>query len=485
MSIFSQPVTEIRLNNALGQLAADPLLGTTLTFLSDPGIPTLSEGQYVKVELDPFTTSYEITYLCYPYTAGDLVATNVLRGQEDEGWPPVPHPNGTWICAPTVLSFDVTFGEGTVTSVSADATLAITSDPTKTPTLSRAALIGDIAAAAGSNTTALQVTTNVETVVRASADPSQLQLMSGDLNMNSHRLQNLDMSNLGFGNAIFGDGSDGPIILDGTIVPSMMSFGFGFYTLNRDLYASSISMLAGIFLFPNGYRIFCTGTLTMAAGAEIFALGGAGGNTGTAGTNVTGGTLPGSSLGAAGGTSGGANGPTAGPTICNSVSGFNSGFGGHGSGSNVGGFGTSANAPKSEPRQLEALVNFSSRNAGASQQMYGGDGGAAGGGDGTNHGGGGGGGGGVIIVFARYIVATTSSINASGGAGGSPSAATVGSGGGGCGGFIGICSSSISSGAIAGLTLNVAGGAAPTGTRTSPATQGTAGNSGKTVLLIP
>jgi len=56
-------------------------------------------------------------------------------------------------------------GSGTVTNVSGDGTSITGTNPTTTPVLTRAALSGDVAASAGSNTTALAATTNVGSII--------------------------------------------------------------------------------------------------------------------------------------------------------------------------------------------------------------------------------------------------------------------------------------------------------------------------------
>src|ERR1043166_3260806 len=61
---------------------------------------------------------------------------------------------------------------------------------------------------------------------------------------------------------MFGDGSDGAVIFDGTtavlgLVPSASA-----YTLNRSIFCSSITINGSVKIKTAGYKIFCTGTLT-------------------------------------------------------------------------------------------------------------------------------------------------------------------------------------------------------------------------------
>lgn len=93
-------------NNQGGLLGADPgISGTTITFAVAPNFSTLTSTDYIPLVLDAGTTRFEIVYLT-SYTAGALTGT-ILRSAEDASrWPSVAHPNGTWSCAPTAVSFN-------------------------------------------------------------------------------------------------------------------------------------------------------------------------------------------------------------------------------------------------------------------------------------------------------------------------------------------------------------------------------------------
>lgn len=74
--------------------------GTTLTFGTAPGFPTIASPAYVAVTLDPGTASEEIVHIT-AYTAGATTAT-IVRNQE--GSAGVSHTNGaTWVHGPTAL----------------------------------------------------------------------------------------------------------------------------------------------------------------------------------------------------------------------------------------------------------------------------------------------------------------------------------------------------------------------------------------------
>ena len=61
--------------------------------------------------------------------------------------------------------------------------------------------------------------------------------------------------------SIFGTGSDGSIILDGTTTILSMVPSASVYSMTRDLYFNDLTINTGVRLAPNGYRIFVKGTL--------------------------------------------------------------------------------------------------------------------------------------------------------------------------------------------------------------------------------
>lgn len=97
----------------------------TFTFTAGQGqsqFPTLAAGQYIKIELEPGTSNYEVDYLV-SYTAGALTGTVLRPGQSAvvngltmtnnesvSAWPGVAHAtNAPWVAAPTALDYAPTF----------------------------------------------------------------------------------------------------------------------------------------------------------------------------------------------------------------------------------------------------------------------------------------------------------------------------------------------------------------------------------------
>lgn len=241
---------------------------------------------------------------------------------------------------------------------------------------------------------------------------------------------------------ILGDGSDGAVNFDGTSTVLGLVPSTGVYTLTRDIFCTTLQVGGGgtaTTVLTNGWRIFHTGTATVAANGTISAAGnaaatlsnnhGAGGATGT-------GTLGGGRPGSAGVATGTAGTGTASAGVATGAP----GAGGNGS-TGIGG--ASAGAPPGAasgwlrtPYPVLATALF---NSSAVQRIDGGGGGSGGGGDGTNFGGGGGGGGGVVAMLGAALV-NNGTITAAGGNGGTPSTVATnggcGGGGGGAGGLV-------------------------------------------------
>lgn len=295
--------------------------------------------------------------------------------------------------------------------------------------------------------------TRVPTVNTSSLTSGQLQALSGTSGTPSSSnkyVTDADTSGTGAVARVsrlntyagFGDGNDGAVTISADT------------TLTRDMYYSSLTINSGKILYPNGYKIFVSGTLTNNGtisrngvaggnggngGNASGGTGGTAGSAGAVGTALSAGTLPGQSAGLStaggiGGTPGpnqgtGVNGATStganGEALAHSlgtapIAGANGGVGGGGgagtnSGSGAGGSGGgsaggavgSVTAPV---KRLQAFPNYldlfdfetlggtggviafkGSPQAGASS---GGGGGATGGGGNTGPAGGGGGGGG-------------------------------------------------------------------------------------------
>lgn len=281
--------------------------------------------------------------------------------------------------------------------------------------------------------------------------------------------------------AYFGDGSDGAAVFDGAATPTGTTKNSATsYTLNRDVYYTSATVSTGVTVSTNGYRFFCTATLTLTGTASLDNSGNAGGAgglaaAGTAGatavSNVVGGNV--SNAGGAGGLAGaGAAGQ---PQTNNSWGGAGGGgqAGTAGAGGGAGAVSRLASSNPSPSRVIPDLIVGATQTLGgtsvALRYIQGGGGGGGGGGGTTNGGGGGASGGGVLVVCVKTITGS-GNLSANGGAGGAH-AGTGGDGGGGGGGFVALLYHD-KSGWTGAAQVN---GGASTG--------GTAGSVGSSVLL--
>jgi hypothetical protein len=289
----------------------------------------------------------------------------------------------------------------------------------------------------------------------------------------------------GGGLGVFGDGSDGAIVLDGTTpnpYPSFIGTGSqaNYYWALRDIYASSLTIASGCTLQLAGggtapYRLYCSGTVTNNSGFIVTypnkqSSGATGGSNLTNGSLVPGANAPSGSTAKAAGAAG------------TSVSGvwglgatYAAGTGGKNSSGTAGGAGGSANPPTGMPagtlpRAVPQLATMSVVDgAGATHYFGGGASGGAGAGDGTNAGGAGGTGGNPLFTAARTLV-NNGTIKAYGGNGGAAAGGNAGGGGGGQGGPVVVvtASSVIGTGTITN----------PGGTGGAGAGSGTAGQAG-------
>lgn len=291
------------------------------------------------------------------------------------------------------------------------------------------------------------------------------------------------------GGGVYGDGSDGAVIFDGTSTVLGMVPSGSVYTLTRDIFlADGATINTGVTIGPAGFRIFCAGNLVNNGTINYNGFNGSNGTSSAGGAGggalAQSGTLGSANTGK-GGSSGGTTTGSAGTASSPSLG----GSGGHGgAGASAGGIGGAATAPTAAQGTLrslpQAVVGLLMSGALALVQALGGASGAGGGGDGTAGGGGGGGGAGGILV-AALTISGTGSITANGGHGGNAfaSSANAGGGGGGGGGWIVVVSRSVSSGAIVGQTITASGGAAGTDAGTGGGSK-TAGSAG-TVILLP
>jgi hypothetical protein len=114
-------------------------------------------------------------------------------------------------------------------------------------------------------------------------------------------------------NNVFGDGSDGAVTLDGTVTVSGITKAGSVYTLSRDFYFSALTINSGVTLNTKAYRLFCTGTVNNAG--TIACNGAAGGADGTAGAAINSSGMLATAAGGAGNTGGGSNPPSVGSRL--------------------------------------------------------------------------------------------------------------------------------------------------------------------------
>jgi hypothetical protein len=289
------------------------------------------------------------------------------------------------------------------------------------------------------------------------------------------------LSGGGFG--VYGDGSDGPYVLDGSAPPPGLGKSGSTYYLTRNAFPSSVNILNGYTLqFGGGstatFRLTCSGTFTIQPGspggfAVAFTNTAAVGATG--GSNITTGSIkPGAN---------GPNGTTGAGVAGNSVIG-GSGSGGRGgaSGATTSGSAGTSSLPVgySLPRALPwaALLAATGPNVpGGIDYFPGGASGSPGSGDGTNAGGGAGQGGNPIHLIARDII-NNGTIWTPGGRGAAGTGGNAGGGGGGQGGpIIMVCKTYSGSGLVQPF-----GGAGGAGVGTGSA--GAAGGNGWVVTVL-
>jgi hypothetical protein len=282
----------------------------------------------------------------------------------------------------------------------------------------------------------------------------------------------------------FGDGSDGAVTFNGSSTYSFAtnSGGAANYVLTRDVFATSITVSNNVFLYPNGYRIFCQNAFTLQSGGQLIGdgndasgtTGGAAGSAGYIPANIAGVNGGGGGAGFHAGGSGGAGSlgsdGNVGLSVSNSigaaqgtVSGARGGDGGaassfsggnHGNGAS-GGTRTARNIAPVLPWNFQSFFDINADNSLSKYRGPAGNGSGGGGGGGSaasfqetggagGAGGGSGAAGGVIFLAARNLLINSgSNIFARGGKGGngvnggngtSVGAGQAGGGGGGGGG---------------------------------------------------
>ena len=258
----------------------------------------------------------------------------------------------------------------------------------------------------------------------------------------------------GFMSAQYGNGGMGDLlVLTGTTA-----------TLTKDSYYSSVTIQGTGVLKPSGYKLLCSGTLTVSSSGAIH-------DDGVAGVGTSGGTgLPGGSTtirGTCGSGSAGVSTVSAGVASSGlSNQAFNAagvlptGGAGGTSGAQAGGIGGVGSSGG-----YAVAANWASGRMASGTVFTGGGGGGSGGnssGAGTSAGAGGGGGG-VVWIAAKTIV-NSGRISANGGAGGNAAGAgNASGGGGGAGGIVWIITDTATS-TLGTITANGGGVGTPVGT---------------------
>lgn len=97
-------------NNQSGLLATvgtdvtNSTSATTINFGVAPDFATITGSNFIKLELDPGATTFEIVYLT-SYMQGATTGTVTRSAEDSTNWPASTHPSGTWVNAPTVADF--------------------------------------------------------------------------------------------------------------------------------------------------------------------------------------------------------------------------------------------------------------------------------------------------------------------------------------------------------------------------------------------
>ena len=279
---------------------------------------------------------------------------------------------------------------------------------------------------------------------------------------------------------IFGHGRDGALAFDGAGAVAGYSKSGSTYTGTRDVAATSITISTGVTVIPAGFRIRCTGTLTIQGTGTITANGNAAsGITGGSGGGVGGpGTLHAASAsGASGRSTAGAGGGGAGTSVA--IGGAGGAGGAAAGGSPAGGSGGTVTAPtaaqgdvRDPPWIFSGLIE--STTGGGTASLDTGGAGGAGGHDGVSGNSGGGGGSAGALYIACDTIDNAGSITANGGAGGNATGTANGGGGGGGGGWLLLVYRATSGSGLG--TVTASGGAAGNGS--GAGSNGSPGSSG-------
>lgn len=281
----------------------------------------------------------------------------------------------------------------------------------------------------------------------------------------------------------YGDGSMGALIFDGSttiqgIVPSGNK-----YILTKDIFATNITINAGVTVDPDTWHFLATGTLTINSTGKVSEDGnsavGGGSTSAIAAVNMGCNDNVGSNGGGGGNNGTGSNG---GNSTSNLNLGGRGGSGGNATGGNTGGAAGTTNAGSSRwgrPNQLPwAAMDIVENGTTPGNWVcpIGGTGGGGGGGDASSQAGGGGAGGGLVII-AAYSIVNNGTISANGGNGGNGAGTKSGGGGGGGGGLVIAIYHTFT-----GTTPTVTGGTHGTGV--GGGTNGADGSAGLYIALV-
>lgn len=300
-------------------------------------------------------------------------------------------------------------------------------------------------------------------------------------------------STLAVGGGLFGDGSDGNVVMTTGGVSGGTSWGTLIagvqYKLTRDVYFESLSItgaaLNEVGIYANGFRVFVRSSLTINNYGWITASGWYPGISGA--SSVTAGTILNGALGSSGATGAPAAGVAAPGALSLSGSGGAPGAGSIGGSASGGAVTAPASAQQVvrsyAPSTFGYLLSVNGSASATAPTFYtlgGGGSGGGGGGDSTNAGGAGGNGGGVLCVAARTVsLFDPSCLSAPGQKGSNALAGNAGGGGGGGGGTVLLAASSCN----ATLTATSCCPGGTGGTKTGTGANGAAGSNG-TALWI-
>lgn len=273
--------------------------------------------------------------------------------------------------------------------------------------------------------------------------------------------------------SLLSDGSDGPLVFDGTSTVLGMVPVSGVYTLTRNIRPTTLSVSTGVTIKTAGYGVFCSKPIALIGTAVISADGAAAvGATQGAGTSAA--FLPGTIAGGAGGSASyggpGSGQPSTRAPGTDTTTTFLGGTGGRCGFGTPGGLGAGGGTVSLQGgfSDIRVLPSALSGRAQDTNQWACGSGGGGGRGGATQAAGAGGAGGGYCLVTAPSF-SGTGTVSAKGGNGGAGVSGSDGGGGGGGGGGVVV----VVTGDGTLPTISVAGG-------TGGAAGGTPANAGGT-----